>query len=175
MGNKTTEFVGWGEEGPYFEDFEIGMVIRSWPGRTFHYYDNFLWSSFSGECTPLYIDKEFGKKLGFEKPIINHNIILNYLIAVAVRDTSQNSVAFLGAEYFKVFKPVYDGDTIYVESEVVFKRESKSRKDSGIITWIHRGYNQNKELIAEIKRTNLVYKKSYSPWKSYISKLQNEQ
>jgi len=172
MENNLLKIVKWREEGPYFEDFEVGMIIKSWPGRTFHYYDNFLWSSFSGECSPIYIDKEFAKNIGLQKPIINHNIILNYVMAVAVRDTSQNSVAFLGAEYFKILKPVYDGDTLYVESEVVFKRESKSRNDAGIVTWIHRAYNQNRELVAEIKRTNLVYKKEYAPWKKFLTKIQ---
>jgi len=161
----------WDSEGPYYEDFEIGMIIKSWPGRTFHLYDNYIWSAFSGDSTVAYIDMEYVKMLGHEKPIINYHIILNYLIAVAVRDTSQNSVAFLGTDYFKIHKPVFDGDTVYVESEVISKRESKSRPEAGIVTWIHRGYNQNNELVAEVRRTNLVYKKEFSPWKNYLKKV----
>lgn len=161
----------WSSEGPYFEDFEVGMIIKHWPGRTFSFYDNLIWSAFSGDSTAIYIDKEFIKKFGYKKPIINYHIVLNYLIAIAVRDTSQNSVAFLGADYFKVHKPVFEGDTIYVESEVIFKRESKSRQDAGIVSWIHRGLNQNNELVAEVKRTNLVYKKDYSPWRNYLKQI----
>lgn len=161
----------WGEEGPYYEDFEVGMKIRSWPGRTVTEYDNILWLSFTGDSTPLYIDHEYASRTVYGRPIIHPVLVLNLILAISTRDTSINSVAFLGAEYMRIYRPVYPGDTIYVESEVVAKRESRSRPEAGIITWIHRGYNQRDELVAEIKRSNLVYKKEYSPWRKFLASL----
>jgi acyl dehydratase len=65
--------------------------------------------------------------------------------------------------------PVYPGDTICVESEIVAKRESRSRPEAGIITWVHRAFNQEGRLVVEIRRTNLVYKREYSPWRKLLA------
>jgi len=159
----------WGEEGPYYEDFEVGMKIRSWPGRTLTEADNILWLSYTGDITPLYIDGEYASRAGYGRPIVHPVLVLNLVLAISTRDTSINSLAFLGAEYMRIYRPVYPGDTIYVESEVVAKRESRTRPEAGIVTWIHRGYNQRGELVAEIKRSNLVYKREHSPWRRYLA------
>ncbi|MCS7137815.1 MAG: MaoC family dehydratase [Candidatus Caldarchaeum sp.] len=163
--------VPWNGEGPYFEDFKPGMRIKSWPGRTFTEYDNYSWLSFTGDCTPLYIDKEYAKVAEFGKVVIHPLVVLNALLSMSVKDSSINTMAFLQCEYMKIYKPLYLGDTLYVETEVVEVRESKSRPYAGIVTWIHRGYNQNKELIGEMKRTNLVYKRESSPWHQYLNKV----
>ncbi|MEB3778858.1 MAG: MaoC family dehydratase [Desulfurococcales archaeon] len=158
----------WGEEGPYFEDFEVGLRIWSWPCRTLSEIDNVLWASFSGDSTPLYIDRTHARRIGYRDTPIHPLIILNLTLALAVRDTSMNTLAFLGSEYMRIYRDVYPGDTICVESEVAYKRESRSRPYAGIITWIHRAYNQDRVLVAEVKRTNLVYKRAYSPWRKFL-------
>ncbi|WP_054849229.1 MaoC/PaaZ C-terminal domain-containing protein [Vulcanisaeta sp. JCM 14467] len=77
-------------------------------------------------------------------------------------------MAFLGIDYEKLVKPVYPGDTICVESEVVDKRGSRSRPNVGIVTWVHRAYNQRGELVYEVRRSNLVYKRDESPWLKFL-------
>jgi len=171
---KPSWYPPWGVEGPYYEDFKVGMKIKSWPGKTFTMADNLLWIAVTGDCTPLYSDEEYAKHTEYGRCIIHPQIVLNGIIALAVKDSSQNSVAFLGAEYQKLYKPVYPGDTIYIETEVVNMRESRSRPYAGIVTWIHRAYNQRGELVAEVKRTNMVYKKGHSPWKEYLKKAGKE-
>lgn len=161
----------WGEEGPYFEDFEEGMIIKHWPCRTLTEIDNILWLSHTGDSNPLYIDIEYARKAGHERTPVHPLIVLTLTISSAVRDTSINSIAFLGAEYMKLHKTVYPGDTLCVESEVVLKRESRSRPEAGIVTWVHKAYNQRGELVAEVKRTNLVYKRGYSPWRKFLEKV----
>jgi acyl dehydratase len=171
VGEKPKWYPPWGAEGPYFEDFEVGMKIKSWPGRTFTITDNLMWLAYTGDCTPLYIDEEYAKHTEYGRVIIHPIIVLSSIVAMSVKDTSQNSVAFLGAEYQRIYRPLYPGDTLYVEAEVVLKRESKSRPEAGIITWIHRGYNQRGELVAEVKRTNLMYRRGYSPWREYLKRV----
>jgi len=161
----------WGEEGPYFEDFEAGMRIRSLPCRTLIEADNIMWLAFSGDASPLYVDREYAKLAGYPQNPIHPLIVLSLTVALSVKDTSINTLAFLGAEYMRIYRPVFPGDTLCVESEVVGKRESRSRTEAGILTWIHRSYNQRGELVAEIKRSNLVYKKQYSLWRRYLEKI----
>jgi 2-methylfumaryl-CoA hydratase len=161
----------WGEEGPYFEDFEVGMRIRSLPCRTFTEADNIMWLSFSGDANPMYIDREYAKLAGHPQNPIHPLIVLSLTIALSVKDTSMNTLAFLGAEYMRIHRPVFPGDTLCVESEVVAKRESRSRPEAGVLTWIHRSYNQRGELVAEVRRSNLVYKKQYAPWRRYLEKI----
>ena len=158
----------WSEEGPYYEDFEVGMKIRSWPCRTLTSSDNILWASFSGDATPLYIDKLYAKKSGYRDTPIHPLLVLNLTLSLAIRDTSINTLAFLGSDYMRVHREVYPGDTICVESEVVYKRESRSRPYAGIVSWIHRAYNQDGVLVAEVRRTNLVYKRGHSPWRRFL-------
>jgi acyl dehydratase len=160
--------VNWGSEGPYCEDFEVGMKYVSYPSRTLKYEDNLLWLSFSGDYTPLYFDEEFAKKTEYKGVIIHPLLVLQLVVSLAVKDSSMNTVAFLGQEYARLLKPVYPGDTIWVETEVVSKRESKSRPYACVVTWIHRGYNQKNELVAEVKRSNLIYKRENSPWRKYL-------
>mgnify|MGYP000372965376 CR=1 FL=1 len=166
---KPPRYPPWGEEGPYFEDFEVGMIIDHWPCRTLTEVDNIIWLSYTGDSNPLYFDKEYVKYTDYQRNPVHPLIVLNLTLALTVRDTSINSVAFLGAEYMRLLEPVYPGDTICVESEVTAKRESRSRPEAGIVTWIHRAYNQEGKLVAEIRRANLVYKREYSPWRKFIA------
>lgn len=174
MDERPPYYPPWDGEGPYFEDFEVGMRVRSWPGRTFTELDNYLWLAFTGDCTPLYIDHEYAKVAEYGRVVIHPLIVLNAILAMGIKDTSQNTLAFLHAEYMRLYRPLYPGETLYVEVEVVDKRESRSRPNAGIVTWIHRGYNQDGELIGEVKRTNLVYKRQDSPWREYLRRVGRE-
>jgi len=163
VGEAGAPWAPWGEEGPYFEDFEAGERFRSWPCRTLREADNLLWIAVTGDSTPLYVDREYARRAGHRDTPIHPALVLTLTISLAVRDTSINSLAFLGADYMKVYRPVYPGDTICVETEVALKRESRKRREAGVVVWVHRAYNQRGELVAEVRRANLVYKREHSP------------
>ncbi len=154
----------WEGEGPFFEDFEVGLVIRHWPGRTVYKFDNLLWSAITLDYTPLYIDENYAAYTKFGGPIINPRLLHELVVGITTKDTSINTLAFLGIDYERFVKPVYPGDTIYVESEVVDVKESKSRPNVGIVAWVHRAYNQKGEPVYEVRRSNLVYKRDHAPW-----------
>jgi len=158
--------ISWDSEGPYFEDLEIGKKIKSWPRRTLSNFDNLLWLLLSGDQTAIYVDKNFAKSLGYKERPINNVFLINLVLGMSIKDTSKNSLALVSIDYAKVLKPVYSGETIEVESEVIEKRESKTRKEAGVVTWIHRGLNEKGEIVVEMKRTNLVYKRIYTPFKN---------
>ncbi|WP_198407779.1 MaoC family dehydratase [Aeropyrum camini] len=156
-------WAAWGEEGPYFEDFRVGDRFWSWPCKTLRESDNTLWTAVTGDSTPLYVDKEYAGRAGHRDTPIHPVLVLALTASLAVRYTSINSMAFLGAEYMRIHKPVYPGDTLCVETEVAYKRESRSRPDTGIVVWVHRAYSQSGELVAEVKRANLVYRRGRAP------------
>lgn len=147
-------------DGPFYEDFNIGDKIKSGGARTFSFEDNILVSAHTGDRTPIYLSQEIAKEKGFKGVVIHPIFVMQTVVSLAVRDTSINSIAFLGAEYQKVLRMTYPGDTIKTETEVIMKRDSKSHPEAGVVTWIHRGINQNGEVVIEVKRTNLVAKKN---------------
>ncbi len=149
--------------------FVVGSVVRHRPCRSVDFYDNVLWSSLTLDYTPLYLDREYASHTDFGGVIINPRFLHSLVIGIATRDTSINTMAFLGIDYERLVKPVYPGDTICVESEVVNKRESRSRPGMGIVTWVHRAYNQRGgDLVYEVRRSNLIYKRGESPWVKFL-------
>ncbi|WP_054842973.1 MaoC family dehydratase [Vulcanisaeta distributa] len=165
-----TTMVNAGYFGPFFEDFVVGSVVRHRPCRSVDFYDNILWSSLTLDYTPLYLDREYASHTDFGNVVINPRFLLSLVIGIATRDTSINTMAFLGIDYEKLIRPVYPSDTICVESEVVNKRESRSRPGmGGIVTWVHRAYNQRGgDLVYEVRRSNLIYKRDESPWIKFL-------
>jgi len=154
--------------GPFFEDFNVGDVIRHRPCLSIDKSSNMLWSMLTLDYTPLYIDELYASHTEFRGIIINPNYLLSIIIGVTTRDTSMNTMAFLGIDYDKPVNAVYPGDTVCVETEVVDKRESRSRPGVGVVTWVHRAYNQKGKLIREVRRSNLVYRRSHAPWMKFI-------
>lgn len=146
--------------GPFYEDFNVGDIIKSGGSRTFSFADNIMVSAHTGDRTPAYLSEEIAMKTRHGKVVIHPIFAMQTVISLAVRDTSINSIAFLGAEYQKIVKSIFPGDTLRVETEVVNKRDSKSHPEAGVVTWIHKGINQDNEVVVEIKRTNLVAKKN---------------
>ncbi|MCH1770414.1 MULTISPECIES: MaoC family dehydratase [Metallosphaera] len=153
--------------GPFFEDFEIGQVIRHRPCRTLEQSDNVLWSTLTLDYTPLYLDSVYASYTEYGKVIMNPRLVHSTVIGLSTRDTSINTLAFLGIDYEEMRRPIYPGDTLCVETEVVGKRESK-RPNVGVVSWVHRVFNQRGEPVYEIRRNNLVYKRSYSPWLKFL-------
>ena len=142
--------------GRYFEDFNEGDVYEHRPGKTVTEYDNHLFTLLTLNTHPMHFDAEFAKASEFGKNLVVSPYTLALLIGMSVTDTSQKAIANLGMDEVKFTAPVFAGDTIYGESEVLAKRESKSRPGQGIVTINTIGKNQRGEVVCTFKRNLLI-------------------
>jgi itaconyl-CoA hydratase len=152
--------------GRFFEDFEVGATYRHEPGRTLSEADNTWFTLLTMNTHPIHFDAEYAKRSEFGRPLVVSTLTLAVLVGLSVADTSRNAVANLGWKEIKLPKPVFAGDTLYAESTVLAKRESKSRPDQGIVTIRTIGRNQHREVVCEFERSFLVMKKGH-PLGSY--------
>lgn len=142
--------------GRYFEDFQVGDVYEHRPGKTVTEYDNHMFTLMTMNTHPMHFDAEFGKASEFGKNIVVSPYTLALLIGMSVTDVSQKAIANLGMDEVKFTAPVFAGDTIYGESEVLAKRESKSRPGQGIVTVRTIGLNQDGVQVCTFKRNMLI-------------------
>jgi len=145
--------------GLYFEEFSVGQKFEHGIRRTVTEADNVLFSTMTHNPAPLHLDAEYMKGTEFGKPIVNSTLTLAFMIGISVGDTTVGTtVANLGMDEVRFPKPLFHGDTIHIETEVLEVRESKSRPDNGIVIFAHRAFNQNDELVGECKRSALMLK-----------------
>lgn len=142
--------------GRYFEDFNVGDIYEHRPGKTVTEYDNHLFTLLTLNTHPMHFDSEFAKASEFKKNLVVSPYTLALLIGMSVTDTSQKAIANLGMDEVKFTAPVFAGDTIYGESEVLAKRESQSRPGQGIVTIVTRGFNQDGTQVCTFKRNMLI-------------------
>jgi acyl dehydratase len=142
--------------GRYFEDFRVGDVYEHRPGKTVTEYDNHLFTLLTLNTHPLHFDAEFGAASEFGRNLVVSTYTLALLIGMSVSDVSQKAVANLGMDDIKFTAPVFAGDTLYAESEVLAKRESRSRPGQGIVEIRTLGKNQRGETVCTFKRTMLI-------------------
>lgn len=146
--------------GKYYEDLEVGMTIHHDQGRTVTEMDNILFSSLTLNTQPLHIDEHFAAQTEFGARIVNGLFTLALVVGISVPDTTHGTIiANLGYESIRHPRPVYHGDTIYVETTITSRRESASRPDCGIVTMQHRGLNQRGEVVVEVTRSALFRKR----------------
>ena len=146
--------------GLYFEEFEIGQVFEHSLTRTVTEMDNFLFTALTHNPQPLHLDYEFASKTEFGKPLVNSLFTLGLVIGVSVHDTTLGTtIGNLGMTDVKFPNPVFHGDTIRSTTEVVSKRESKSRPTAGIVEFLHRGINQRDQIVAECTRQAFMRKR----------------
>ena len=146
-------------KGLYFEDFAVGMVVGHALHRTITESDNVLFSALTHNASPLHLDEEYMKGTEFGQRIVNSAFTLSLMVGISVGDTTfGTAIANLGWDEIKFPKPVFHGDTLRVETEVAAMRESRSRPDAGIVTFVHRAYNQRDELVATCRRVALMRK-----------------
>lgn len=145
--------------GRFFEDFKVGDKYYHHWGRTITQTDNVLFSTLTMNYNPIYFNDEWAKRSGYKGAVINHFLVFNVVLGMSVEDLSEQALALLGYTDIKFYQPVYPGDTIYAFSEVLEKRESKSRPEAGIVTFKTTGVNQNREIVIDYKRSVLVKKK----------------
>src|SRR4029079_7648807 len=146
--------------GKYFDELEIGQVFKHQPGRTVTETDNLLFSTLTLNMQPLHLDAEFSKNAEFGQRLVNSIFTLGLAVGVSVADTTLGTtVGNLGFEKVEFPKPVFIGDTIYAETEVADKRESKSRPQWGIVTFEHRAKNQHGDIVMRARRQAMMRKK----------------
>lgn len=146
--------------GLYFEELEPGLVIDHATRRTVTETDNVLFCSMTLNLAPLHIDAEYAKDTIYGERLVNSLFILGLVTGITVPDTTQGTtLGNLGFKDVTFPKPVFHGDTIHVRTEVLDKRESKSRDDSGIVFFRHLGINQRDEIVCECHRAGLMMKK----------------
>jgi acyl dehydratase len=147
--------------GLYFDEFETGRVFDHQIRRTVTEADN-VWFS-TATCNPaaIHLDEEYCRKhTEFGQRIVNSAFTLGLMIGLSVSDTTMGTtVGNLGMDEVRFPKPVFHGDTIRAETEVIEKRESRSRPNQGIVTFMHRAFNQRDELVGHCKRSALMLRK----------------
>lgn len=152
---------GW--NGRFYEDFEEGDIYPHPLGRTVTQTDNIYMTLLTQNTNPIHFDEYLSSKTEFGKPLVDSTFTLALVTGQSVTDLSQNAMANLGWDEVRLPKPVFEGDTIYSYSEVLGKRESKSRPNVGIVNVRTSGYNQRGEVVITFKRTFMIYKKEHAP------------
>ncbi len=145
--------------GLYFEEFSVGQKFEHTIRRTIIDADNVWFSALTHNPAPLHLDAEYMKDSEFGRPIVNSCLTLAFMVGISVGDTTVGTtVANLGWDEVRFPKPLFPGDTIHVETEVLELRDSKSRPENGIVVFAHRAFNQNDELVGECKRSALIFR-----------------
>lgn len=147
--------------GLYFDELDPGLVIEHATRRTVTETDNVLFCSMTLNLAPLHIDAEYAKDTIYGQRLVNSLFILGLVTGITVPDTTQGTtLGNLGFQEVKFPRPVFHGDTIRVRTEIVSKRESKSRNDAGIVYFRHYGINQNDEVVCDAARAGLMLKRA---------------
>ena len=149
--------------GLYYEDFEVGDVFEHRPGRTITDVDNIWMTLLTMNVQQVHFDAVYAAKTEWKKMLVDSTFTLALLTGMSARTISAKVVANLGWDRVKATRPVFAGDTLYAESTVLFKRESKSRPTQGIVTVATRGLNQDGKEVMSFERTMLIYKRGHSP------------
>lgn len=145
--------------GRFFEEFNVGDIYEHRPGRTITETDNTWFTLLTMNTHPAHFDKEYAKGTEFGKPLVCSPFTVALLVGMSVTDVSQKAIANLGWENINLTYPLFVGDTLYGESEVLEKRESKSRPNQGIVTVHTRGFNQDGKQVCDFVRKVLVWRK----------------
>lgn len=146
--------------GKYFEELEVGMNFKHSAGRTITEMDNVLFSSLTMNPQPLHVNEEFAANTEFGQRIVNGVLTLGLVIGLTVSELSEGTI-IANLSYDKVVypNPTFHNDTVYAETEVLAKRESKSRPNAGIVKFKHRGRKSDGTIIVEFERSAMFLKR----------------
>jgi acyl dehydratase len=154
-------------DGNFFEDFTVGLVLRHSIGRTVTATDNSWFSMLTCNTNPIHVDRHYAAQTEFGQPLVNSTFTLAVVLGISVADVSQNAVN-LGWDEVRMPAPVFEGDTLYAQSEILSVRESESRPAMGIVTVKTTGFKQDGTVVMEFRRTILVYKRGKGPQKPAV-------
>ena len=161
---------GW--SGRFFEDFAVGDIYRSRLGRTITETDNIQFTMITNNTNQIHFNSHYASRTEFKKPLVNSALTLSVIAGLGVSDLSENGFA-LGWDYIKLPNPVFPGDTLYSESEVISVRESKSRPGQGVVKVRTRGVNQDGLVVIDYERSIMVWKKAYAPLTALFPEINN--
>lgn len=146
--------------GVWFDDLKVGQLFDHPIRRTITETDNILFSCMTHNPALLHLDEEYMKGTPYGRRLVNSAFTLGLMVGISVGDTTLGTaVANLGWDEVRFPNPLFHGDTIYVTSEVIGLRESRSRPEAGIVTFLHKAFNQKDELVASCKRSGLQLRK----------------
>jgi itaconyl-CoA hydratase len=145
--------------GRFYEDLEVGDVFRSRLGRTITEADNVWFTCLTLNTNQIHFNVPYAERTQFGRPLVNSAFTLALITGMTVPDTSENAAANLAWTDINLPRPVFVGDTLWAESEILEKRESRSNPSVGIVSMRSRGINQRREVVIEFKRTFMVYKR----------------
>jgi acyl dehydratase len=148
--------------GRFYEDFVVGDIYEHRPGRTITETENTWFTLLTMNKHPLHFDAEYAKNSEFGRCIVASPFTVSLIVGMSVSDVSQKAIANLGWTDIKLTHPVFAGDTLYAESEVLAKRESKSRADAGIVSVRSTGKNQDGTIVCTFDRTMLVQRRGHA-------------
>lgn len=151
---------GW--TGRYFEDFKVGDIYRSRLGRTITETDNIQFTLITNNSNQIHFNTEYARQTEFGRPLVNSALTLSIVAGLGVIDVSENGFA-LGWDGITLPNPVFAGDTIYAQQEVVEVRESKSRPKFGIVKVKTLGIKQDGLVVIDYARTVMVWKRAHAP------------
>lgn len=149
--------------GRYYEDFVVGHIYEHRPGRTISEADNTWFTLLTMNTHPVHFDHEFAAKTEFKKPLVCSTLTVAIMTGQSVSDVSQKAVANLGWKDIELTAPVFAGDTLYSETEVLEKRESEKRTQQGIVTIRTIGKNQDGTAVCTFNRVMLIWKRGFGP------------
>ena len=152
---------GW--TGRFFEDFSVGDIYQHPLGRTITTTDNIWFTLLTQNTAPVHFDHHYAAQTEFGKPLVDSTFTLALVTGQSVTDVSQNVMANLGWDEVRLPAPVFEGDTLYSQSEVLSCRESRSRPEVGIVEVRTTGFNQDGTVVITFRRTLLVYKREHAP------------
>jgi len=145
--------------GRYFEEFEPGQVFQHWPGRTISEADDTWFSLLTMNQNPLHIDEHYAQHTQHGQRLVVGTLVFSIVVGLSVADISGRAIANLEYEEVKHTAPVFHGDTLYAESRILDKIESKTKPDRGIVCVETRGLNQRGEVVLTLKRRVLIPKR----------------
>ena len=149
--------------GRSYEEFVVGDVYEHRPGRTITEADNVWFTLLTMNTHPSHFDHVYAAKTEFKRPLVNSPLTVAILVGMSVSDVSQKAVANLGWKEIRMTAPVFAGDTLYAESEVIEKRVSASRPEQGLVTIKTVGRNQDGVVVCDFLRTMLIWKTGFGP------------
>ena len=151
---------GW--HGRYYEDFAVGDIYKHPFGRTVTETDDVWFSNVTMNLNPMHFNEAYATETEFGQRLVNGTFVVALAVGMSVIDISMNATANLGYDEVRHHGPVFHGDTLYAESELLDKRESDSREHVGIVETELRAYNQEGDLVLSLKRTPMVLKREYA-------------
>jgi acyl dehydratase len=151
---------GW--HGRFYEDFAVGDVYKHPFGRTITETDDVWMTNLTLNLNPMHFNEVYASQTEFGERLVNGLVVIAMAVGMSVIDVSMNATANLGYDEVRHHGPVFHGDTLFAESEVLEKRESESREHVGIVTTELRTFNQDDDLVLSLERTPMVLKREHA-------------